>query len=252
MGTNYSYMGTNHSYMGTNYMGTNYSYKISNIHGNSYLYIIKNIDFDKIFSKNFVNFDKNFNINNSFNKVEKISDKVLSEILLINLIVKVSSLLHFLMSQAFSKEACLKKITIFKNQLTNPKIYLANLKTYLVIRYAYIKIENMIRCKLPKTNRGFNNINCIHKMFDKRFNRNFHKNFNKNSDKNFGKSDKIFLDILFLDTQNLSKLSIFVFCSIYFTTVNYICIIKVCHAKKHTNFLQNLLSFNNLIFYHDS
>ena len=101
------------------------------------------------------------------------------------------------------------------------------------------------------------------KMFDKCFNKNSHKNLNQNFDENFGKSecvnknfykilsqnsdknygrseicsyngilcDKTFLDIRFLDTQNLTKLSVINFCSIYVSTVNYIYLLKTCHEK---------------------
>ena len=181
-------------------------------------------------------FHKN-KVTNTYNKLDINFDEsfkmillkiltIIFEILLINLIVKDSLLLHFLMSQAFSKETCLKKITIFKNQLTNPKIYLANLKTYLVLRYAYIKIANMIRCKLPKTNLGFNNITKISiKILTKILIKTL---LNLKYILIKFLPDTTFFLIIFLDTQNLTKLSVFC-CSIYFSILNYI---KNNHGKK--------------------
>ena len=67
-------------------------------------------------------------------------------------------------------------------------------------------------------------------------NKNFYKFFNQNSDKNYGRSEicsykGILCGILFVDTQNLTKLSIILFCSIYVSTVNYIYLLKNCHEK---------------------
>ena len=134
---------------------------------------------------------------------------------------------------------------IYSNIYKNTMVEIYHMLKYYIQCFWYNKIS------FKKLSYIYNMI-PIYKIFGKCFDRNFHKNFNQNSDKNFGKSDKMFLDILVLDTKNLSKLSVFVFCSFYISTINYIYLIKICHAKNHSKFLQNLLSFNSLIFYHGS
>ena len=134
--------------------------------------------------------------------------------------------------------------------------HVSGMNTLFVVKHIYLTIHKNV-------DKNFNK-NYTTKIFQKiidkicfQFNKNFYKNFNQNSDKNLGKneclnknfykilnqkSDKnygrseicsykgILCDILFVVTQNLTKLSI-IFCRIYVSTVNYIHLLKKCHEK---------------------
>ena len=179
---------------------------------------------------------------------------------LCSLVIMICLLFMYNMGKINMIKACIKiPIIFFKTNLT--KCFLSRFSHHLYTpiltklqikscmnknyftKFIIFVVENICFIIHKNVDKNFNKHIAIKFQinFDKCFDKNFHINFNQNADKNFGKSEicsyncflpnKNFLEILLVDTQNLAKLILILFSCIYFSTVNYIYLLKTCNEK---------------------